>query len=73
MNCRQATALMSQAQDRDLSLEERLSLRVHWVMCTGCRQYRVQLDVLRTAARRMARGERPADGGPPDDEGQERP
>ena len=59
MNCREATAMMSQAQDRDLSLDERMGLKVHLLMCSGCKNYRLQLDVLRKVARAMGRGLRP--------------
>lgn len=63
MNCREATALLSQAQDRALSVDERVSLKVHLLMCTGCRQYRLQLGALRQMARRMAQGGIPGEDG----------
>lgn len=53
MNCQQATELMSQAQDRPLSIGERLGLRLHLLICTGCSNFRRQLDVLRQACRRI--------------------
>lgn len=53
MNCQQATELMSQAQDRPLSLGERLGLRLHLLICTGCSNFRRQLEVLRQACRRI--------------------
>jgi predicted anti-sigma-YlaC factor YlaD len=56
MDCKTATALMSQGMDRPLDTSERVSLKVHTLMCTGCRNYRLQLQVLRDAARQMAHG-----------------
>lgn len=56
LSCKQATELMSQEQDRPLSLAERLGLRVHVWICTGCANYRRQMDVLRAACRRFGGG-----------------
>jgi Putative zinc-finger len=56
MDCKTATTLMSQGMDRPLDTTERVSLKVHTLMCTGCRNYRLQLQVLRDAARQMAHG-----------------
>lgn len=65
MDCKTATALMSAGMDRPLETPERLNLQVHTLMCTGCRNYRKQLNVLREAAKQMAHGEIPPD----DDDG----
>lgn len=59
LNCRQATELMSQEQDRPLSLAERLGLRLHVLICTGCSNYRRQMGVLRAACRRFGSGGTP--------------
>lgn len=56
LKCTQATLLLSESQDRPLTLSERLSLRAHLLMCTGCRNFSQQLPVLRGIARRYARG-----------------
>ena len=56
MDCKTATTLMSQGMDRPLDTSERVGLKVHTLMCTGCRNYRSQLQVLRDAARQMAHG-----------------
>ncbi|KAF0166063.1 MAG: hypothetical protein FD157_682 [Rhodocyclaceae bacterium] len=53
LSCRQATALMSQEQDRQLALSERIGLRLHVWICAGCSNYRRQLGVLREACRRF--------------------
>lgn len=51
MNCRQAVRLMSAEMDRALAGSERLSLRLHALLCLGCRNYRRQISFLRQAAR----------------------
>lgn len=52
LNCREVTHLLSEKQDRHLSVAERFGLEVHLAMCKGCRNYREQLDFLRAACRR---------------------
>lgn len=59
LSCREATELMSQEQDRPLSLVERLGLRLHVWMCAGCNNYRRQMSVLRAACRRFGSGGMP--------------
>lgn len=56
INCKQATRLMSEEQDRSLSLRERLSLRAHNMMCRGCTNYREHMAFLRKAAERFRKG-----------------
>lgn len=51
LNCREVTHLLSEAQDRKLDLIERLPLKVHLVMCQGCRNFDKQLHLLRAATR----------------------
>jgi len=59
LNCRQATELMSQEQDRPLTLVERLGLRLHVWICAGCNNYRRQMGILRAACRRFGSGGTP--------------
>ncbi|MET5116724.1 zf-HC2 domain-containing protein, partial [Burkholderia pseudomallei] len=49
--CKDITRLLSDDLDRPPSLDERLRVRVHLPACTGCRNYRMQLRMLREAAR----------------------
>ncbi|WP_009982270.1 zf-HC2 domain-containing protein [Burkholderia pseudomallei] len=49
--CKDITRLLSDELDRPLSLDERLRVRVHLPACTGCRNYRMQIRMLREAAR----------------------
>ena len=51
---KEASRLISQSQDRQLSLGEQLALRVHLAICRGCRAFSAQLAFLRRAVRRLA-------------------
>jgi len=53
MNCKQATELMSQGQDRTLSKRERVALRLHLLICKGCSNYSRQLAFIREAMQRF--------------------
>lgn len=57
LTCKEATRLSSEALDRDLSLRERLSLRMHLMMCSGCTNFEEQMRHLRQITRRYASGE----------------
>jgi predicted anti-sigma-YlaC factor YlaD len=46
-SCRKMTELMSQQLDRPLSLPERLELRLHLMMCRGCRNFSRNMAQLR--------------------------
>ncbi|MGQ0748909.1 MAG: zf-HC2 domain-containing protein [Betaproteobacteria bacterium] len=50
--CREISELLSQAQDRPLTLREKFAVHVHLPLCDACRNLRAQLDVLRAALRR---------------------
>ena len=51
MNCRNATRLMSEAQERPLSITEQISLRLHLIMCSGCHNFKDQMNTLRLMTR----------------------
>jgi len=53
MNCKQATQLMSQAQDRSLNRRERLALKLHLFICKGCNNYNKHLGFIRKAIRQL--------------------
>lgn len=62
MSCRKATHLMSQELDRELSRTERMALRFHVFMCSGCTNFRQNMAFLRRACSRAveeARDDRP--------------
>ena len=51
-SCKDVSELLSQGQDRPLNWVERVRLRVHLLLCDSCRNFRNQLEFLRTAVRR---------------------
>lgn len=54
ISCKEASRLVSQSQDRQLSLGEQVALRLHLAICRGCRAFGTQLAFLRRAVRRLA-------------------
>lgn len=57
LNCQDATRLLSESQERTLSLKERMPLKMHVLMCSGCRNFGQQMDTLRQMARAYVKGE----------------
>lgn len=51
LSCKQATRLLSESLDRPLGLTERLELKLHLKICTGCRRYQQQMHLIRQACR----------------------
>lgn len=54
LNCHDATFLMSQRQERELSFSERMKIRLHATICKGCADFERQLPGLGAAARTFA-------------------
>ena len=54
ISCRETTRLVSQGLDRELAFGERVALRVHLVICLGCRRAGRQMAFLRKAVRELA-------------------
>lgn len=52
LKCKDMTHLLSEAQDRKLTVSERLQLEMHLAMCSGCRNFKSQIAFLRQACRR---------------------
>lgn len=52
LTCKEVTHLLSESQDRKLTLAERLSLEMHLTLCKGCSHFRKQMTFLRLACRR---------------------
>lgn len=46
MDCREATELMSRARDEKLTLGQRLGLRLHTLICAGCRRTGEQFELI---------------------------
>lgn len=53
LTCKEATRLISAGLDRPLTWQERLRLRTHLALCSGCQAFQRQLDFLRAASRRF--------------------
>ncbi|MDZ7851109.1 MAG: zf-HC2 domain-containing protein [Halomonas sp.] len=51
--CKEATRLMSLKQDRSLTFQERISLRLHLSMCGACRECNRQFDLLHEAGEKF--------------------
>lgn len=56
MNCQQATRLLSDAQERPLSIKQRAALKFHVMMCSGCRNFGTHMGSIRTLAQQYAKG-----------------
>jgi hypothetical protein len=46
-NCKKVTYLVSESLDRQLSLHQRMGVRIHFMMCKFCTRYQEQLLFLR--------------------------
>lgn len=57
LNCHDATRLMSEEQERELGLKERMSLKLHVMMCSGCRNFGRHMHFLRSAMHAYAKGD----------------
>jgi len=53
LSCKEASRLLSQSLDRDLTLGEHARLRLHLTLCDACRNFNQQLKQLRQAVARL--------------------
>lgn len=61
-SCKKMTVLISQQLDRRLTLSERCALRLHLMMCRGCRNFERNMAFMHdvfSSVRRNTRGEAP--------------
>ena len=56
MNCEKATRLISESQERALSLTEKINLKMHVMMCSGCKNFSLQVPFLSKAMKSYAKG-----------------
>lgn len=55
VSCREATQLLSQREERRLSLPERVKLGLHLGVCEACSRFAAQLRLMREALGRYRR------------------
>ena len=53
LSCKESARLLSQGMDRELAFGERVALRVHLVICDGCRNVSAKFKFLREAVRAL--------------------
>ena len=63
LSCHHATQLLSEAQERKLKLGEHMSLKMHLIICNGCRNFDRQVQTLRKISRVYAKGKDKDSGG----------
>ncbi len=56
LNCRSETKLLSDAQDRKLTLSEKMSLKMHLMICPACRHFAEQMQTIRKLSRAYVKG-----------------
>jgi len=52
LSCKEVSRLLSQGEDRRLTLAERLKLRLHLRVCTACVRFARQIAFLRVVLQR---------------------
>lgn len=55
ISCKQASQLTSQALDKKLSMWERLSLKLHLIICKNCQRFSQQIHKLHVTIRSMGK------------------
>ncbi len=53
-SCKQASRMVSESMDRPLKLRERITLRMHILMCSFCTRFARQMRFLRRAANQFS-------------------
>lgn len=56
LSCKEVTHLLSQSQDRKLTVPERIQLEMHLAICIGCKNFKSQMSFLREACQRYGKG-----------------
>jgi 3-methyladenine DNA glycosylase AlkD len=56
-HCKEVARLVSEGQDRRLSLLDRLHVRYHMIMCAVCRRFANQMKFVHRLAQRMGEPE----------------
>lgn len=58
LNCKQATQLLSEKQDRPLTTKERIALRFHLSLCGACSKFGKQMDQIHLISKRYINPEK---------------
>lgn len=66
LDCRTVSRLLSEGLDENLPAADRARLRLHFIVCEGCRNVRDQFAFLRKAIRALGSGTADGEGSPPD-------
>lgn len=56
LNCHDATRLISESQEHPLAVRQKMALKVHLLMCTGCKNFSLQIPFISRAMRAYAQG-----------------
>lgn len=56
LSCKEVTEICSLEMEEAIPFRQRLGLRVHLMMCSGCTNYRQHLGVIRQAMQTYAEG-----------------
>ncbi len=54
LTCKEVTRLVSESLDRKLSVAERFRLKIHLMICKGCKNFSEQMTFLRKICRQYA-------------------
>ena len=55
LSCKEITHLLSESQDRKITVSERVHLEMHLAMCKGCKNFKNQMNFLREACKRYGK------------------
>ena len=58
LSCKEVTHLLSESQDRKITVAERLHLEMHLALCTGCKNFKNQMSFLREACKRYVKAQK---------------
>ena len=61
INCKEYASLLSQSLDQSMTFWEKLSIRMHQIVCPPCKQIKLQFDAMRKACRFTPEGMEPKD------------
>ncbi len=54
LDCKQASQIISQSLDRNLTIRERFALKLHLLICKYCKLFSRQMQILRVAIKQMS-------------------